>query len=158
MKKCAVVYTDNDTGEQFWACSFDENGATYRLVKRTTPFPQSHHEATEFYGKDRLKQAQKLIDKDLKFNKLWTYSRTAEVIEYDRAPDWYFEIQYVLSKAYNDKPYSPVRKGFMLNPEVEYSTDRPASDRPLITDLPLEELERYYEWRKQNFKGIVREV
>lgn len=128
------------------------------FTERTTPFPQSHYQATEFYGKDRLKRAQKLIDNDLKYKKWLVYSKTAEIIEYDRDPEWYFEIQYVLSNAYNDRPYSPVRKGFKLNPEIEYSTDRPASARPFIEDLPLEELERYYEWRKQNFKGKIREV
>lgn len=152
MKKCAVVYTDRETGEQWWSCSGDENGATYYLVKKTTPIPPDHYHATEFYGKNRLKQAQKRINNDLKFNRIWTYSRTAEIVEYDRDPEWYFEIQYVLSVAYNDRPNSPVRKGFKISGDAKYNT------RPLIGDLPLEELERYYEWRKQNFKGKVREV
>lgn len=158
MKKCAIVYTDRETGEQWWSCSVDENGATYCLVKKTTPIPPDHCQATEFYGKNRLKQAQKIINNDLKFNKIWTFSRTAEIVEYDRDPEWYFEIQYVLSNAYNDRPNSPVRKGYRISADAKNLTYRPKNTRPLISDLPLEELERYYKWRKQNFKGKVREV
>ena len=155
MKKCAIVYKDEQTGEEFWACSYDERGATYCLRKRKTVVPSNHYEATEFYGARRLERAQKQIERDAKLS-AWT-GRTGYVVEFEDEPEWYFELLYVLNHAYGDRGMSEVRKSFPLNPDVTYKVC-PGHSRPFIQDLTLAELQRYYEWRKTHFKGKPRSV
>jgi len=161
MKKCAVVYTRESTGEQFWASSFDHNGNTYCLVPRKSETPQQSDYATEFYSDNRLKRAQDLIARDTQFvvNKRrkhkmlppW-FGYIGEVIEYESEPHWYFQIWHELKHAYKTNPHYMVSTRFPLNPDVQYRM-RNGYDRPFIEDLPLEELQRYYEWRKENYKG-----
>ena len=149
MKKCAVVYTKNKTNEEYWALSVDEKGCTYCLRQKITSIPQSHNDATEFYGKNRIKQAQNRINTDKKYRKWYGY--TANIIEYEREPEWYFELCFVL-KNMGDKCFSEVRKHFPLDKNINYKI-REGYNRPLIDDLPLEELERYYAWRKNRYRG-----
>ena len=154
MKKCAVVYKDESTGEEYWSCSVDERGATYCLCKRKTAVPR-HQEASVFYGTKRLERAQARIDKDTKLRS-WP-GRTGYIVEYEGEPEWYFELWYVLEHAYGDRSMGEVRKSFPLNPDITYKV-RSGHSRPLIYDLTLEELQRYYEWRRSHFNGKPREV
>ena len=154
VRKYAIVYRKDSTGEEFWASSFDENGCPYCLRPKTTDIPTSHIDATEYYGKHAYRSAQKTIDNDVKHKK-WYYGYTPKIIEYDREPEWYFEIQYVLKHQYHDGYFDEVRKSFPLNPEIEYEI-RKGHSRPLIDDLDLPELIRYYNWRKEHFKGKVK--
>lgn len=161
MKKCAIVYTRESTGEQFWASSFDHNGNTYSLVPRKSETPQPSDYATEFYSDNRLKRAQDLIARDTQFRvdkrrrhqplPPW-FGFVGEVVEYDAEPHWYFQLWYELKHAYKTNIYDMVSKRFPLNPEIKYKL-RDGNDRPIIEELPLEELQRYYEWRKANYKG-----
>lgn len=155
MKKCAIVFTNRGTGEQFWGCSVDERGCTYCLRKRVSQIPKSHTEASEFYGNNRLKQAQRQIDANTK-NRAWV-GYTTEVIEYDREPEWYFEIRYVLEHAYKTRSHAPVPKTFSLRKDIDYRICD-GQNRPFVCDLPLDELERLLEWRIAHFRGVVNDV
>lgn len=160
MKKCAIVYTRKSTGEQFWASSFSD-GHTYQLVPRRSEFPRECDYAKEFYGDKRLEKARELIAIDTQFRvdkrrkhqllPPW-FGYVGEVIEYDAEPRWYFQLWHELKHAYKTNIYDMVSKRFPLNPEIKYML-RNGNDRPIIEDLPLEELQRYYEWRKANYKG-----
>lgn len=155
MKKCAIIYKDKHTGKEFWSCSVDERGATYCLRARETTIPRNHHEASEFYGAKRFERARERIEKDTKL-RAWP-DRTGYIVEFEDEPEWYFELWYVLEHAYGDRIMSEVRKGFPLNPDVTYKV-LPEHSRPFVGDLSLEELQRYYEWRKLHFRGKPREV
>lgn len=154
MRKCAIAYHRESDGEQFWSNSVNEKGQTYCLCKRTTTFP-THTEATEFYGKNRRKQAQKRIDNDARDWRFTGY--TPEIVEYESEPVWYFQLLYVLEHAYGDKAFDEVRKGFPLDKSIEYKL-MPGHDRPVLDHLELSELERYYAWRKANYKGKRKDV
>lgn len=149
MKKCAIVYTDKITGVEYWSRSVDERGCTYCLCKRLSDIP-THAEATEFYGTNRLRNASRQIENDTKRNAWCGYS--ARIVEYESEPQWFFEIQYVLSHQFGDKWYQPVRSRFPLRDDIDYEI-RGNNKRPMIGDLTLEELERYYAWRKAHYKG-----
>jgi len=154
MKKCAVLYTNTLTGEERWACSYDEHGCSYCLRPRISVIPRDHNDAAEFYGKNRKKRAIKMINNDQKFHR-W-YGWKASIIEYDGDPHWYFELQYVLANQYGNHFYEQVPKRFPLREDVKYRLVG-SNTRPLICDLPLDELQRLYEWRKANYKGKIKE-
>lgn len=154
MKKCAIVYKNRTSGKEFWAKSVDENGATYCLVLKNSDIPSDHHCASEFYGKNRLKRAQERIERDIKLRRFPGYE--GRIIEYDDEPEWYFEIWYVLKHAYGDSDMQEVRKGFPLDPDIDYRLFN-GHKRPLIHDLELDELQRYYKWRKLHYKGKIKE-
>ena len=156
MKKYAIVYKKNSTGEEFWSSGVDEKGCTYCLRPKTTDIPTSHIDATEFYGKHAKQDAQDRINNDIKHRK-WCYAYSATIIEYDREPEWYFEIQYVLRHQYQDGYFDEVRKNFPLDSNVKYEL-RKGHSRPFINDLDLPELIRYYNWRKEHYKGKLKQI
>ena len=88
---------------------------------------------------------------------MWAHMCTAEIIKFEAEPNWYFEIWYVLQNQYNDGRFQEVRKGFKLDPEITYEIE-PGHKRPLIGHLPLDELERYYKWRKTHYKGKIKNI
>lgn len=155
MKKCAIIYKNQYTGEEFWACSVGDHGTTYCLHPRKSEIPCNHHEASEFYGKHMLERAKKRIENDSKFH-AWT-GYLGSIKEYEREPEWFFELRYVLEHAYGDRSMSEVKKGFPLKPDVTYKICHGHSS-PFVGDLELDELIRYYEWRKAHFKGKQRDV
>ena len=159
MKKYSILYTHKRTGEQFWSSSDDGRGGSYSLHRKSNEIPSSK-EATAFYGKRAIEHANKRILNDQKFFESYNYKGLyydAEIIEYEAEPEWYFELWYVLEYAYGQSPMKEVLKSFPLDKNIDYKL-RPGRTRPLIDDLPLEELERYYRWRKEHYKGTKKEV
>ena len=154
MKKCAVVYVRQYTGKEYWADSVDERGCTYRLCPRTTDIPRNHYEAAEFYGKKRRQRAEKRIANDKKHQAWPGYS--AYIIEYDREPEWRFELMYILEAQYGNRFHDEVPKRFPLRDDVKYRIWN-GRTRPLICDLEEDELQRLYEWRKDHYKGKIRD-
>lgn len=158
MKKYSVLYTRKETGEQFWSWSDDGRGGSYHLRRKLNEIP-TRYEAQVFYGENAIKRAKKRILADQKFggfNFLGEHYN-AEVVEYEAEPEWYFELWYVLEYAYGQSSMKEVLKSFPLDKNIDYKL-RPGHTRPLIDDLPLEELERYYQWRKKHYKGTKKEI
>lgn len=157
MKKYSILYTNKRTGAQFWSFSNDGQGGSYRLVCKSNEIPSSK-EATAFYGKRAIERANKIILNDQKFGGYnWNgLYYDAKIIEYEAEPEWYFELWYVLEYAYSQSPMKEVLKSFPLDKNIDYKL-RSGHTRPLIHDLPLEELERYYRWRKEHYKGTKKE-
>ncbi len=157
MKKYSVLYTRKSTGEQYWPSSYGDDGVSWAFNKRRSDYP-IHGEAIAFYGRDALRRAQKLIDRDRKARRFgFEGTYTVEIVEYEAEPEWYFEIRYALERAYGDRARSEVKASFPLKSDIDYKL-WPGRKRPLIDDLDLPELQRYYEWRKENFKGKPREI
>lgn len=155
MRKCSILFVRSDTGERYWGLSVSHNGCTYALHPATESQPSNHHEAQMWYGKYRNQQAQKQIENNKKHMSWPGYSMS--IVEFDSEPEWYFELFYAISHMFGDKPNSEVRKRFPLDSGIEYQI-RAGHTRPIISDLSLEELQRYYDWRKRHYKGKLRTI
>lgn len=157
LKKCEIRFIDKKSGAVFWANSVNDDNSTYRLVPGNMEMPPSKH---GFYGKNRIKRANDRISHNIKAHK-WGFLPDGsnswydvDVVEFSCEPVWYFEIRYVLEKEFGDGAFDPVRKGFKMNPQIHYEPYQLwHNERPYIAELPLEELERYYAWRKEHYRG-----
>lgn len=158
MKKYSVLYTRKETGEQFWSWSDDGRGGSYQLRRKLNEIP-THYEAQVFYGENAIKRAKKRILADQKFGgfNFLEEHYNAEVVEYEAEPEWYFELRDVLEYDYDQPSYKEVSENFPLDKNIIYEL-RPGHERPLIYDLSLEELERYYKWCKEHYKGTKKEI
>lgn len=150
MKKSVVKVTRKSTGEVWYSFSGTENNRSYKLTKDI-------NDAQQWYGSTITSGPQKRIEADKKdiFNAL---GNDYEIVYIEEEPKWYFQLQYAIRTLFKEKSFGEVKKSFPLNPDIKYKIRSEwGYDRPLIDDLPLEELERYYKWRKENYRGKIRE-
>lgn len=145
MKKCVVKVTHNSTGEVRYSFSCGDNNTSYKLTSDIT-------QAQKWYGKHMEKGAQERINADKK--QWYNFGNSYEIVYIEEEPHWYFELWYALRRGFGDSEYNEVRKGFPLDPNIQYKIRKEwGKTRPLINDLPLEELQRYYKWRKEHYRG-----
>jgi hypothetical protein len=154
MKKYVLKYINGS--EVYYACSVDHNGCTYSLVPDIS-------KASKWYGKNATKQ----IESRIKADKRSWYGYVGEIVEIEEEPNWYFELQYAISQY--DNPSKPIKKGFLklmdecdkdklINDHKKYPGYK-NPDSITVNDLwklDVEVLRRYYNWRKENFRGKPR--